>query len=167
MKKLARILLSFFIVLTFTAIQFPTLAASADLIAGKNKDIGDVLVWREGDNLFVRYVIADPTKWCMTMTHLAVGASLGNIPQTNKGNPIPGRFPYKGIFENGCGAEFTYKIYIAGYQPGTILSIAAHADVRNQEIQENEGAWAAGLDFPGSNWATYFTYTLPSAIIPR
>ena len=132
MKKLARILLSFFIVLTFTAIQFPTLAASADLIAGKNKDIGDVLVWREGDNLFVRYVIADPTKWCMTMTHLAVGASLGNIPQTNKGNPI-----------------------------------AAHADVRNQEIQENEGAWAAGLDFPGSNWATYFTYTLPSAIIPR
>jgi Ni/Co efflux regulator RcnB len=161
MEKSVRILITLFFVLSFTAIQFPSLAASADLIAplrlaprlsvenqpsprpylppsrGKNTDVGDVLVRQQGAYLYVQYVIADPTKWCMTMTHLAVGASLGDIPQTHKGNPIPKRFPYKGIFKNGCGAEFTYKINIAAYKSGTTLFIAAHAYVRHQKTHGN------------------------------
>lgn len=179
MEKMVRFLISLFIVLTFTAIQFPTLATSADLIVKKDTDIGDVLVRQAGAYLYVEYVIADPIKWCMTMTQLALGASLEDIPQTNKGNPVPGRFPYKGIFENGCGAEFTYKINIAGYKSGTTLFIAAHADVRNSKTHKNEdvkhqethekdekeGAWAAGSYFPDGKRATYFTYTVQE--IPR
>lgn len=195
MEKSLRILISLFFVLTFTAIEFPSLAASADLIAGRNKNIGDVLVWQDGAYLYVQYLIADPTKWCMTMTHLAVGASLGDIPQTHHGNPIPGRFPYKGIFENGCGAEFTYKINVTAYKSGTTLFIAAHAyvrrqkthgsehvrhqetnedededenedeDVRHQGTHKNKSAWAAGLHFRPGKRATYLTYTVQD--IPR
>jgi hypothetical protein len=211
MEKSVRILISLFFVLTFTAIQFPNLAASADLIAplhlaprrsvenqpsprpdlppfrGENTDVGDVLVRQQGAYLYVQYLITDPTKWCMTMTHLAVGASLGDIPQTHKGNPIPGRFPYKGILENGCGAEFTYKINIAGYNSGTTLFIAAHAYVKHQKTHENEhgrhqethenehgrhqkthenkSAWAAGSYFRDGEPATYITYTVQQ--IPR
>jgi hypothetical protein len=121
------------------------------------------------------------------MTHLAVGASLGDIPQTHKGNPIPDRFPYKGILENGCGAEFTFKINIAAYKSGTTLFIAAHAyvrhqkthgnehvrhqethedeHVRHQETHKNKSAWAAGSYFPDDKRATYLTYTVQD--IPR
>lgn len=200
MEKSVRILITLFFVLTFTAIQFPSLAASADLIAplrlaphlsvenqpsprpylppsrGNNTDVGDVFVRQQGAYLYVQYLIADPTKWCMTMTHLAVGASLGDIPQTHKGNPIPDRFPYKGILENGCGAEFTFKINIAAYKSGTTLFIAAHAyvrhqkthgneHVRHQETHKNKSAWAAGSYFPDDKRATYLTYTVQD--IPR
>ena len=132
MKKSLRILICLFFVLTLAAIQFPSLAASANLIVGKNTDIGDVLVHQEGSLLYVEYFIADPTTWCMTMTHLALGTSLSDIPQTHRGNPIPDRFPYKGIFKNGCGSDFLFKIDIGAYKPGTTLFIAAHAYVRHQ-----------------------------------
>jgi hypothetical protein len=105
---------------------------------GNNTDVGDVLVRQEGAYLYVQYLIADPTNWCMTMTHLAVGASLGDIPQTHRGNPIPNRFPYEGIFKNGCGSEFLFKINIAAFKPGTTLFIAAHAYVRHQKTHGNE-----------------------------
>jgi hypothetical protein len=163
------------------------------LIVGNNTDVGDVLVYQLGSYLYVEYLIADPTNWCMTMTHLAVGASLRDIPQTHRGNPIPNRFPYKGIFQNGCGSDFLFKINIAAFKPGTTLFIAAHAIVRHQrhprhqETDEDEEdevvrhyvghhetyqyrtAWAAGSHFRHSRQATYFTFTVQDMMqeIPR
>jgi hypothetical protein len=167
MEKLLRISISFFVALVFTVIALPHFAAadSTALMAGRNTNIGDVYVWNNGTYLYVTYEISD-TRWCMTETHLHVAMSLGDIPQTNKGNPIPGRFHYKGLFENGCGGEYMYIISLAGLNTSP-LYIAAHASVRNGEKHENEGAWAAGEEFPGNNWATYFMYNLKSVIIPR
>ena len=173
MEKLLRILISFFIVLAFIAITLPHLAAadSTALIAGRNTNIravntniGDVFVWNDPTYLYITYKISD-TRWRMTKTHLHVATSLGDIPQTNKGNPITGRFHYKGLFENGGGLDYMYIINLAGFN-GSKLYIAAHASVRNGETHENEDAWAAGEEFPGSKGATYFTYTLKT-IMPQ
>jgi hypothetical protein len=62
------------------------------LYAGQDIDVGEIQVWNDDQNLYVKYVV-DATDWCLTETHLAVAYSLDDIPQKN-GNPIPGQFPY-------------------------------------------------------------------------
>jgi len=46
----------------------------------------------------VKYYVIDPEdsqeQWCLFETHLAVEEDLNNIPQTSKGNRIPGQFEY-------------------------------------------------------------------------
>jgi hypothetical protein len=159
----------------FSLIGPPCVApeTQTDLIAGgggKGKsamDVGDVLVWNDADNLYVRYVVDYP--WCMTETHLQVATSVDMIPQ-KRGNPIPGKFEYKE--EHDCVLDYTYPIS-RDWVPGTELSIAAHSEVKKLimivddiPIYQYESAWGAGSDFPGKNWATYFTYTVQSTEIP-
>jgi hypothetical protein len=101
-------------------------------------DVGEVRVWNDGDNLYVMYVIdADLTPGDVSddgvptliyETHLAVATSLSGIPQTKKGNPTPGQFPYSTIHDPGV-TEFMYMIPLA-WDPGTALHIAAHAVVK-------------------------------------
>ncbi|MBA7552163.1 hypothetical protein ES705_44718 [subsurface metagenome] len=65
----------------------------------------------------------------MTETHLHVATSLAGIPQTKKGNPIPGKFEEND--EHDCVAEFLYTYDLAGrgWTVDTQLHIAAHAVV--------------------------------------
>lgn len=100
-----------------------------DLTAGGGniksaKDVGDVLVWNDGDYLYVKYVVTDGD-WCLTETHLEVATALEDIPQVN-GNPPPGQFTYSGA--HNCVGTYTYAIPI-GWDPGTRLLIAAHGVV--------------------------------------
>jgi hypothetical protein len=51
------------------------------------------------------------------------------------------------------------------WEPGVQLFIATHASVKNPTVVYIDGpweetAWGAGFDFPGRNWAMYFTYTV-------
>jgi len=69
------------------------------LYAGQHIDVGTVSVWN-GINevlgvecLYVKYETTGG--WVMTETHLAVANEFDGLPQTKKGNPIPGQFPYK------------------------------------------------------------------------
>ena len=109
---------------------------TVDLIAGQHIDVGEVKVWNDGDNLYVKYVV-DAEGWCLTETHLHVATSMESIPQTqpNKkglggGNPIPGQFDYKA--EHDCVTEYTYTIPLdEEWVPcETNLHIAAHAEVQ-------------------------------------
>ena len=130
---------------------------SGTLVTGKNIDVGTVNVWNDADNLYVKYVITDQD-WCLTETHLQVATSLAGIPQTKKGNPIPGQFEEND--EHDCVTEvlYTYNLVEKEWSDDTEFFIAAHAVVFNEKI---ETAWADGLDFDGKNWATYFTYNIP------
>ena len=122
-------------------------------------DVGDVLVWNDAGHIYVKYLILD-NDWCLSKTSLEVARSLDEIPQT-KGNPKPGRFTWKA--DLGCVTEYTEIVpMVAG--PGVPVRIAAYASVSqvlNPDI--SEGAWGEGSDFPGKNWAMYFTYTLAFA----
>ena len=120
-----------------------------DLIAGQNEVAGNIKVWDDDSSLFILYETTEP--WCLTETHLAVASSLDGIPQSN-GNPIPGQFPYKS--DHKCATSYLYKIPLDNNV--CELYIAAHAAVKSPGSKET--AWGSGLDFPGKNWATYFTY---------
>jgi hypothetical protein len=100
-----------------------------DLLAGQYMDAGDVLVWNDADNLYVRYELEG---WCMNETHVHVADALDGIPQTKKGNPKPGKFDYK-TDHDPCVTEYTYEIPLDGWNPGTELYIAAHAAMNELE----------------------------------
>ncbi len=139
--------------------------AAVTLYAGQSIDVGRVEVWNDSMDLHVRYVTTGG--WEIHETHLAVATSLEAIPQAN-GNPIPGHFPYGETFEPPV-TEASYLIplgsgSLASWPVGTVLYIAAHAVVSGVPVYGSdtvvETAWADGEDFPGHNWATYFTYTI-------
>jgi hypothetical protein len=123
-----------------------------DLIAGQHTDAGDVLVWKEGCTLFVKYVASGC--WRITETHLHVAGSWEEIPQTKKGNPIPGKFDHKGSHDRVT--EVTYEIDLGGLCDSSVC-IAAHAVVKCDGREET--AWGDGTGFPGKNWAMYFCLT--------
>jgi len=104
----------------------------ADLLAGQHMDVGEVQVWNDGTDLYVRYLVDDP-EWCLTETHLQVADSLDGIPQ-KKGNPIPGQFDYKG--EHECVMEVMYQIPLdAAWECDDELYVAAHAVVDNRSCE--------------------------------
>ena len=95
-------------------------------------DVGDVLVWNDGDYLYVKYVITD-SDWCLTETHLHVfldNDEYTDVPQKN-GNPPPGQFDYKE--EHECVPDYTYEIPLI-WDPEAPLFIAAHAVVQKTTI---------------------------------
>ena len=105
-----------------------------DLIAGQTVDVGDVLVWNDGDNLYIKYKIAEDTtpldnmdNWAITNTHVHIVKNVDEIPQKN-GNPIPGQFTYKNAYYY-VDETPPLAIPLNGWTPGTVLNIAAHADV--------------------------------------
>jgi len=108
-----------------------------DLLAGQTLDVGDILVWNNGDTLYVQYVITDPD-WCLTETHLQVATALTGIPQNKNGNPIPGHFEEND--EHDCVSEvlYTYDLEEKGWSSDDLLYIAAHAVVSSQPIGESE-----------------------------
>jgi hypothetical protein len=123
---------------------------------------GKVIVLEDEDFIHVTYIAWDC--WLLTETHVAVGESLGDIPQTKKGNPKVGHFPYSD--PHGPVTAYTYDIERdSSWNAGTTLCIAAHAVVYNPCLDQEETAWAAycinrDFPFPGNNWATYFFYTV-------
>ncbi len=133
--------------------------------------VGWVHVWNDCDYLYVEYITEGG--WELTETHVAVATSFEDIPQTKKGNPKVGHFPYK-MTHDPPVTLYTYEIELE-WTAGTKLYIAAHAVVQKligydncDPIYQEETAWAncGGPDayFPGNNWATYFTYHVQSCI---
>jgi len=108
-----------------------------DLLAGQTIDVGDVLVWNDGDYLYVRYVITD-SDWCLTETHLQVATSLDGIPQTKTGNPKPGQFEENDEHDCVTEVEYKYNLIERGWSLDQNLSIAAHAVVKNLTVIESE-----------------------------
>jgi hypothetical protein len=105
-----------------------------DLIAGQHTDVGDVIVWEDGDDLYVKY--QTDAGWSMSETHLHIALTLEGIPQNN-GNPPPGQFDYK-TDHNPSVDTYTYQIPILPAWKGQNIFIAAHAVV-------NGGTAASGL----------------------
>lgn len=142
--------------LAFTAvIALAGTPVTTDLLADQDMNVGEVSVSDDGVNLTVKYVTTDG--WVINETHLAVAESSDAIPQTKKGNPIPGQFEYKNESQDLGITEYTYEIPLS-WAAGTELSIAAHAEVWNGTL--NETAWGNGTEFSGKNWAMFFTYQI-------
>ena len=128
------------------------------LYAGQDTAVGVVTVWNDLDTLYVTYALDASNPWFLMETHLAVATSLAGIPQA-RGNPIPGHFAYSQCHDDQTKL-YTYEVPLPdNWDASQLLYIAAHAAVSG-----GESAWAGtevgAMDFPGKNWATYFTYGL-------
>lgn len=139
------------------------------LLAGQDMEVGTVTVTNDGDQLCVTYALNDEAVadgWLIYETHLAVGASLDEIPQTNGNrwgtNPIPGLFPYGDDQLDGV-EEWTQWIDIAeDWGWGDDLFIAAHAVIEKMDdTTYAETAWGEGDRFnTRGNWGMWFMYEL-------
>jgi hypothetical protein len=114
---------------TASAVDPPWSATSTDLIAGKQYDVGDVYVWNNNTHFHVLFQTIDD--WYLTETHLQISKNSTEIPQTKKGNPIPGQFEHKDSFDI---TEFQQEWYITIPIPdsmdwGEQINISAHAVV--------------------------------------
>jgi len=138
-------------------------AIFTDLYAGRDQRVvGDVHARRSGHLFLITY--ETDSGWSLEETHLAVANSFDEIPQTKKGNPKIGKFPYQAVHEEGTEI-YTYVLNLYDYFPdgnwrGNTLYIAAHSVVTHPEFGE-ETAWADtwGKYFPGNSIALYFTFT--------
>ena len=99
---------------------------TVELIAGKTIDIGEIHIWIADGSLFVKFITEGD--WYLTLMHVHVAMDPGLIPQTKKGNPIPGLFEFHGICDSP-EQEFLFEIpWQGGWDPDG-LCIAAHAEV--------------------------------------
>jgi hypothetical protein len=160
--KLASLLLAVTLLATWSVPAEAVCGASLStpLYAGQTLDAGTVMVSNDAANIYVRYTTNDP--WVISDAHLAIASSLAGIPQTKKGNPIPGHFAYSAIFDPEV-TDYTFTIPIGSFQPGQTLYIAAHAVVQAPASSGGtQTGWGFGPGFPGANWATYIQYSLQS-----
>lgn len=125
MRKLINI--SIVVVLLLSLVPIAASAHSSDdplvvdLLAGQTTPIGEVQVWNDADFLYVKFVSSGD---CLLETHVDVAASPTGIPQTKKGNPVPGQFEYSE--PHACVGVYTYDIQL-DWPVGTDLYIATHA----------------------------------------
>jgi len=173
-----------FLILTFCMLALLCVVASAettvDLLAGQDIVAGTVTVSYEDGDLCVTYETEDG--WELVETHWAIATSSGDIPQTKKGNPKVGHFPYGdddlGEYDaedNLLGGDDSYEECIElELEDGTYI-IAAHASLLNRDnivgyvpdtepavpIYQQESGWGEGEEFADDrNWAMYFTFTV-------
>ena len=136
------------------------------LFAGQTIDAGEVCVEIVGTNLVVEYNTANG--WELVETHVWVGDSLADMPQTRKGNPKVGNFPYKSGDVTGT-TSWSLTVPLANLNftcpaPDKIFYVAAHAALQKPDDSggfQTETGWSDGDRFvEKGNWGTFTTITL-------
>lgn len=188
-----------FLILTLCVLALLSVVASAettvDLLAGQDIVAGTVTVTviDDGEELWlcVTYDTYDTEEdnWKLVETHFAITAIAefpDGIPQTKKGNPKVGHFPYGddelGEYVDGnlVGGEDSYNecdlLSELGVEVGDTVYIAAQASLLNLDniidyvpetdpavpIYQQETGWGEGTEFADDrNWAMYFELVIP------
>lgn len=136
------------------------------LYAGQTIDAGTVSITVTGDNLVVTFTTRDG--WSLDETHLWIGTSLTDMPQTRKGTPKIGNFPYHSGSLNGA-TSYSETIALSALnfacpQDDTTYYVAAHAVVSKTDSSgavQTETGWADGVSFVDKGmWGTYFSIVL-------
>ena len=139
------------------------------LFAGQTIDAGSVCFEVVGDNLDVTYITTGG--WELEEAHLWVGSYIVDMPQTRKGNPIPGQFPHaSGDITGETSHTFNVPLVELGYGcPGDDAAYlaAAHAAVRLDDGEggyQSETGWSDGSPIESKGgWATFSTVNLSCA----
>ena len=137
------------------------------LYAGQTIDAGTVSVEIVGTDLVVTYNTTGG--WELTETHLWVGSDIADMPQTRKGTPKIGNFPYSsGDISGQTSRTETIPLADLGFAcPGddAMFYVAAHAAVQlvdgSGNVIQTETGWADGDRFVQKGmWGTFFNITL-------
>jgi hypothetical protein len=136
------------------------------LLAGQTIDAGSVSAEVVGSDLVVTFSTSNG--WELVEAHLWAGADLTDMPQTRKGNPKIGNFPYNsGDITGATEQSFAIPLAVLGYScpsPNEDFYLAAHASLRKPDGSggfQTETGWADGdLFVQRGSWATFSTITL-------
>ena len=147
------------------------------LFAGQDIDAGTVCVevvdTGDTETLYITYNTTGG--WELVETHLWVGTALTDMPQTRKGNPKIGNFPYK---SGDITGQTTYTFIVDLAQFGgeatlcaTDLLAAAHAALQLVDdggtVIQTETGWGNGDPMvERGSWATYFGIQFTCADVP-
>lgn len=142
-----------------------------DLFAGQTIDAGDVCVEVVNGDLCVTYTTSGD--WELDEYHLWVGTNTDDMPQTKKGSPKLGKFPYTATNLGGGASPVTsVTVCVSADELGLgelcdtdNLKVVAHAVVEKDtdgdgEPDAEETAYADGDDLDGSSWATVMNVSL-------
>lgn len=150
-----------FTLLSIMCMSFNSFAETCyDMLAGQHINVGQVCVSNDSENLYVKYSTVD--EWLLDEAHLFVGKSLDDMPQTKKGSPKIGNFPYKSEGLSINYFEFTIPLSSFGDLPcGSELFVAAHASVSKDNgdgSSQQETSWSNGDKITDRGWAMFSTY---------
>ncbi len=155
--------------------------ASKELTASNNggMDVGMVVVNDNGGSITVTYTTNGTWLITETHTHLDPQDSEGDClgwPMTGSGNPKVGKFDMQTDWPLP-GSDMVVVTFADTFGDDSTVCVAAHAvvyvydssapgDAEEQFDATNEGAWGdgdgTGHQFPGHNWAAYFTFETDS-----
>jgi len=141
MKKTLPLLL----VLTLVLMAFPATAFAAETVEdpyeaylrlgkpkpGVDQVIGGVQVWNDAETLYVQFETDEP--FCITALHLQIANDLSDVPES-RGMTNPG--PAINVAYDDClpvRGPFEFDLSENGWNDGSYLVIAAHADIGEQE----------------------------------
>jgi len=139
-------------------------------LAGQTTDVGSVTTEVVGDNLVITFTTTGD--WTLAETHLWVGDNIADMPQTKKGNPKIGNFPYQSGDLSGTGTIIhveTIPLNVLGFScpsADSTYHTAAHAAVElvnstTGEVIQSETAWSDGTRYVERGaWGTYESFTL-------
>jgi len=108
-------------------------AQTFDLNAGQTTTVGTVQVTSAAPDLWIAIDITDPD-WILLSRAVEVQCSVGDIPQTKKGNPIPGHFSEKASFnplDEVIDDDIHLTLPSACDGEGETVVIAVHTTVAN------------------------------------
>ena len=119
-----------------------------------------------GDTLSITYNTTNG--WELNETHLWVGDDLQNMPQTRKGSPKLGNFPYNsGDITGSTSYNVQISLNVLGFScpmDDKDFLVAAHAALQKPDGNggyQTETGWGNGDRIvEKGNWATYFSVTL-------
>lgn len=137
-------------------------AATYDLFAGQDNDVGSVTIVNDASTLYVTFQATDGNTF--KVLHLWVGTDLLDVPTNSSGVPVPGQFPYQ--YDVNGGQTYTFEVELGTADLpaacGTNLFVVAHAEVVTDGGASGEHETAFGGDDPGDGprWWYYMTYTL-------
>lgn len=137
------------------------------LFAGQTIDIGTVTMEVVGDNLVITYQTQQG--WEFQETHLWVGKHMADMPQTRKGSPKIGNFPYQSGDITGASVHTeSISLNTLGFSCPSAdqeFFVAAHAAVQmvdsSGNVIQTETAWSEGDRYVERGmWGTYSTMWL-------
>lgn len=145
--------------------------SSFRLLAGQTVNAGTVVVANSADHLTI--TVTTTGGWYLNQLHVAVGASLSDLPVNKAGNPVPGQYPYSYSFntsDHDTVAVVTLNLSDLGLTTGSTVYVAVHTDVfqvdSNNFISRTETAWGEGTRFvTKGNWGMYLTYTIAACTV--
>jgi hypothetical protein len=137
------------------------------LYAGQTIEAGTVTTEVVGTDLTITYETSGG--WELQETHVWVGTDLADMPQTRKGSPKIGNFPYQsGDITGATSYSVTIPLLQLGFSCPSVDTeyfVAAHAAVQLNDgagnIIQTETGWSDGDRYVERGmWGTYSTVTL-------